>query len=142
MTRGCEPTSFRWDMDVTSDVPPGRRGADLRRASRPPTFSRVTLLAPTSADRLVDAQGRPYFLWDLDMTLVELRQRLEDEDPDVRAYFAAKVMRQAKPDDAVTLLTAARIHREWPRLQRYLGKERPFWEWLLGEWRRLGYVGG
>jgi hypothetical protein len=76
------------------------------------------------------------------MTLAELRVRLEDADPDVRAYFAAKVMRQAKPDDAVVLLSAQRIAHDWPSLQRYLGKERPFWQWLLSRWRRLGYVGG
>jgi hypothetical protein len=29
------------------------------------------MLAPTPPDRLVDPQGRPYVLWDVDMTLAE-----------------------------------------------------------------------
>ncbi len=40
-------------------------------------------LARTSPDRLVDSRGRPYFLWDEDMTLDQFRARLRDDDPAV-----------------------------------------------------------
>jgi hypothetical protein len=75
------------------------------------------------------------------MTLDELRARLVDHDPEVRAYFLGKVLRQAKPDDVFTFVSAQRIADDWQRVDKYLGKARPFWAWLLGEWHRLGYVG-
>jgi hypothetical protein len=37
------------------------------------------MLAPTPRERLVDAHGRPYFLWDVDMTLDEFERALQDE---------------------------------------------------------------
>ena len=45
----------------------------------------------TPAARLVDAKGRPYFLWDDDMTLEAFRDRLRSNDPAVRAYFLGKL---------------------------------------------------
>lgn len=126
------------------------RGPLDARVSRPPVacswrgayVPRVSLLAPTPPDHLVDERGRPYFLWDLDMTLEELRRRLEDSDDDTRAYFLGKVMRQAKPDDVLSLVSADRIARDWDRVQRHLGNQRSFWAWLLGKWRSMGYVAG
>ena len=94
------------------------------------------LLNQTPPDRLVDGVGRPYFLWDVeDMTLATFKERLRDPDPDVRAYLVGKLMRQAKPDDVFTFVAMAEIAELWPRLERFLGKSRPFWVWLLNWWR-------
>jgi hypothetical protein len=95
----------------------------------------VGVLATTPADRLVDARGRPYFLWDEDLTLDELRQRLRDADADVRAYYIGKLMRQAKPDDVFSFVTLADVYAHLPALDRYLGQTREFWHWLLERWR-------
>jgi hypothetical protein len=89
------------------------------------------MLNPTSPEHLVNAEGQPYFLWDSEMTLEQLRSGLQDPDPEVRAYLAGKLMRQAKPDDVFTFLTAREIRQLWPRLERYLGKTREFWTWLF-----------
>lgn len=96
---------------------------------------KTSVLNPTPAERLCDAQGRPYFLWDSDMTLAVFRERLRDADPDVRAYYPGKLMRQAKPDDVFSFATRAEIEALWPRLERYLGKRRAFWTWLFELWR-------
>lgn len=72
----------------------------------------------TPATALVDRQGRPYFLWDLNMT--------------------GKLMRQAKPDDVFTFVKLATIRELWPLLERYLGDKRPFWTWLLERWSDAG----
>lgn len=61
------------------------------------------LRAPMPRDRLVDARGRPYFLWDVDMTL----------------------------DDVLEFVDWDRIQRDWPRMARYLGRRREFWAWWL-----------
>lgn len=55
------------------------------------------MLFPTPRQKLLDQQGRPYYLWDCEMTLVD---------------FLAL----------------------WPKLQRYLGRQGPFWRWLLTYW--------
>ncbi len=85
---------------------------------------------------------RPYFLWDCDMTLEEFRSRLRSPDAEVRAYFIAKLMRQAKPDDVFTFVSARVIRAHWPRLNRYLGRQREFWTWLMETWERQGRVRG
>jgi len=100
----------------------------------------MSLLNPTPLDRLVDARRRPYFLWDVEMTLEEFEEALRDPDPEVRAYLVGKLMRQAKPDDVFTFVSVGEIEQLWSRLERYLGQTRPFWRWLLGTWKAQGRV--
>jgi hypothetical protein len=91
-------------------------------------------LFPTPPEKLVDAAGRPYFLWDLDMTLAEFERRLRESDREGRAYLVGKLMRQARPDDVFTFVTVSEIVALWPAIERYLGREKAFWRWLLGYW--------
>jgi hypothetical protein len=100
----------------------------------------VSLLAPTPPDRLVDASGRPYFLWDDDMSLETFRAKLRNPDPEVRAYFIGKLMRQAKPDDVFSFVTVREIETQWDLIDRYLGKTREFWRWLLDRWAVSSHV--
>jgi hypothetical protein len=100
------------------------------------------VLNPTPLDRLTDAQGRPYFLWDCELTLDQFKRGLEDPDPEVRAYLVGKLMRQAKPDDVFLFVTPRTISELWPHLVRYLGQSREFWTWLFEVWRVQGRVPG
>ncbi|MBA3396101.1 MAG: hypothetical protein H0T89_25960 [Deltaproteobacteria bacterium] len=93
------------------------------------------MLCPTPESRLCDARGRPYFLWDNDVTLAELRGHLAADDEDRRAYWLAKLMRQAKPDDAIVLGGVHEMRRLWPRIAHALGRTREFWAWYL-DWSR------
>lgn len=96
------------------------------------------MLSFTPAERLTDPQGRPYFLWDCDMTLAQFQQRLQDADPEVRAYLVGKLMRQAKPDDVFLFVRPGVIRELWPRLRPYLGRTREFWTWLFETWEHQG----
>ncbi|HVK88110.1 MAG TPA: hypothetical protein VM513_28515 [Kofleriaceae bacterium] len=96
----------------------------------------MSILAPTPAEKMLDAAGRPYFLWDDDMTLDVFREKLNDPDIEIRAYFTGKLMRQAKPDDVFSFVTLREIVALWDRLERYLGASRAFWRWLLDRWGR------
>jgi hypothetical protein len=87
--------------------------------------------APTPASDLTDSHGRPYFLWDVDLTLEEFRERLVAGEPAERDYFLAKLLRQAKPDDALELVGLEEIAAAWPRIHERLGRQREFWSWLL-----------
>jgi len=68
------------------------------------------------------------------MTLVRFREILAEDDVEARAYLIGKLMRQAKPDDVFQFVTVSDIRADWPRIERYLGKTRPFWTWLLEQW--------
>ncbi len=94
----------------------------------------VSILNPTPPEWMVDGQGRPYFLWDMEMTLDRFREQLAGDDPDVRAYLIGKLMRQAKPDDVFEFVTVAQIRADWPKIEPFLGQSRPFWTWLLAVW--------
>jgi len=98
------------------------------------------MLAPTPRELLVDPQGRPYFLWDMEMTLEEFERAINDQDSTTRSYLIGKLMRQAKPDDALQFVSPQQMADLWPSIERYLGKTRPFWAWLLEQWERLGYI--
>ncbi len=98
------------------------------------------MLAPTPRHLLTDNKGRPYFLWDTELTLDEFEHSIADEEPAARSYLIGKLMRQAKPDDALQFVSPQQIADLWPSIERYLGKSRPFWTWLLEQWERLGYV--
>jgi hypothetical protein len=95
----------------------------------------VSILNPTPRHAMLDAQGRPYFLWDVDMTLERFEEQLRAGDRATRVYLVAKLMRQAKPDDVFTFVTLDQLADLWPELQRDLGRTRAFWEWLLRTWR-------
>jgi hypothetical protein len=72
---------------------------------------------------------------DEDLTLDAFRSRLADPDPEVRAYYLGKLMRQAKPDDVFTFSTLREIRELFPLLVRYLGRTRAFWIWVLEQWK-------
>ncbi len=97
----------------------------------------MALLTPTPADELVDAEGRPYFLWDMEMSLDRFRAILAGGDRALRAYLAAKLMRQARPDDVFTFLGIQEIRELWPAIEPHLGQTRSFWTWILDAWEAI-----
>ena len=94
----------------------------------------MSALNPTRKDLLTDEQGRPYFLWDVDLTLDAFRSNLRTRGRAERAYLVGKLMRQAKPDDVFEFVTLAEVRDLWTDLVGYLGRTREFWTWLLGAW--------
>lgn len=74
------------------------------------------------------------------MTLEQFERALRDYDAEPRAYLIGKLMRQAKPDDVFSFVSAQEIAVLWNQIERYLGRTRPFWSWLFDEWERRGLV--
>ncbi len=94
------------------------------------------MLCPTPERVFCDAQHRPYFLWDVDMTLEEFTAALAD--PDARLYWLATLLRQAKPDDAYRFVTLAEIAAAWPAIRPGVGRQREFWDWRVRRWTERG----
>ncbi len=92
------------------------------------------------ATDLTDGSAVPYFLWDEPLTLDELRRRLAGDDDEERVRLSAKVMREARFDEAVGLVPVAAMVADYPRLRRNLGRRLAFWDFLSAEWRSLGLV--
>lgn len=101
----------------------------------------MRFLNQTPEDKLTDLKGRPYFLWDCKLTRVQFEKHIQkSENAEVRAYFAAKLLRQAKPDDVFLFLTPQEIADLWEDMLPYLGRKKDFWDWLLNILTRQGYV--
>ena len=96
----------------------------------------------TLSTRLTDPGAVPYFLWDDPMTVEELRKRLLSGSEEERLRLLALVLREARDPDVWTFASPYEVARLWERLSPRLGLRRPFWEFLLGAWRRQGLLRG
>jgi hypothetical protein len=90
---------------------------------------------------LDDPAAVPYFLWDEPMTLAELRSRLRSASGPERLRLLGRILREARDPDVWRFTTPAEVSAHWSELQRFLGRRRAFWEFLLGRWRDLGLDG-
>jgi hypothetical protein len=89
---------------------------------------------------LDDPETRPWFLWDEDMSVGELRQTLVDENHPRWVELAAKVMREARDDQVWLFLPVERVAARYSDLAPRLGRRRPFWNYLLSASRRHGLL--
>lgn len=83
---------------------------------------------------------RPYFLWDEDVSIDELRQRLRGEDSYERLRLLGKMLREARDIDVWSFVTPEEVALALPMLGRRLGRRRAFWEFLIEGWREDGIV--
>jgi hypothetical protein len=91
----------------------------------------------TNLDR---EECRPYFLYDEDLSVTELRQQLASAPEEERLRLLAKILREARDDEVWKFTTPAAVVAAWDFLAPHLGRRRPFWEFLLQEWKRLGIL--
>jgi len=96
-------------------------------------------MGPLSTD-LDDPDAQPYFIWDRDITHLELRAKLQSADLDERALWMGRVMREARYQDVFKLLRLADVLTLLPRIDRHLGRTRAFWNWLIEGWRADGLI--
>jgi hypothetical protein len=70
-------------------------------------------------------------LWWTDATVADLRRHLKQRDPEARAYWMGALLREANTRDVWLFTTPEEIREAWPRLNRYLGRSRALWAFLL-----------
>lgn len=86
------------------------------------------------------AELRPYFLWDEDVSIEELRAVLRGPDGPERTRLLGKMLREARDIDVWHFVRPAEVARALPVLGRRLGRRRPFWEFLIRGWREDGVL--
>lgn len=87
-----------------------------------------------------EGEKRPYFLWDEDVSVTELRTALAGDDRELRDRLMGKMLREARDNDVWRFVTPAAVAKELPRLSRRLGRRAPFWHWLIEGWRQDGLL--
>lgn len=85
---------------------------------------------------------RPYFLWDEDISVDELREKLASDDVVERRRLLGKMLREARDIDVWLFATPEEVARELPFITRRLGRRARFWTWLIGGWRQDGLLAG
>lgn len=98
-------------------------------------------MARLSADLTRD-EAQPYFIWDISVSVAELRDQLQHPDRRVRALWTARVMREARYPDVWRFVTLDEVMDLLPLIRRHLGRSRPFWDFLIEGWKRDGLLPG
>ncbi len=84
----------------------------------------------------------PRFLWwsDVRISEDELREKLRSRDPVERGTWAGRILREATLRDVWRFVSLGEILRDWPYIERNLGRRRAFWKYLLAGWRADGLL--
>jgi len=83
----------------------------------------------------------PYFNWDEAVTDADVRRALAEGTEADKVFWIARILREASYGDVWTYVSLRRdVLPRWDTLRPKLGRQRPFWEFLIGEWRRHGLV--
>lgn len=96
-------------------------------------------MRPMTTD-LSQGQSRPYFLWDEDLSIEELRMRLESDHEAERLRLMAKLLREARDIDVWVFVTPQQVAEVLPSIRHRLGRRRAFWEFLIEGWRTDGIL--
>jgi len=97
-------------------------------------------MAVALSTRLSDPLAIPYFLWDEPMTVLALRERLQTASLPEATRLLGKILREARDPDVWLFTTPTDVARRWDALAPHLGRRRPFWEFLLRQWREEGLL--
>jgi hypothetical protein len=96
-------------------------------------------MRPLGSD-LLAVETRPYFLWDEDVSVGELREALASGNEPERLRLAGKLLREARDTDVWQFLTPADVAALLPKLGRRLGRRAAFWNFLIQGWRADGLI--
>jgi hypothetical protein len=83
---------------------------------------------------------RPYFLWDEDISIDELRARLHGPDEWERNRLLGKMLREARDLDVWSFVTPDEVARALPDVALRLGRRLAFWKFLIDGWRQDGII--
>ncbi|MBI4604081.1 MAG: hypothetical protein HY721_19160 [Planctomycetes bacterium] len=80
----------------------------------------------------------PYFAWDRPLTVREIKERLRTSSGIERDRLVAWILREAAFRDVWQFLTPREVDVSLVRIERFLGRRRDFWRYIIREWHELG----
>jgi hypothetical protein len=83
---------------------------------------------------------RPYFLWDEDVSIDELRAALDAGTSPESDRLLGKMLREARDIDVWRFVTPQRVAEALPRIERRVGRRASFWRFLIEGWRADGLL--
>ncbi|NUO82116.1 hypothetical protein HUU05_18760 [candidate division KSB1 bacterium] len=98
----------------------------------------------TNADSLLDVSRDeivPYFMWDYQYTVGQIKERLARGPESERLWLMAKIMRDARYSDVWKFISLQDFltYREGLMNGR-LGRMKGFWEFLYSRWIEYGII--
>ncbi|MBN1900940.1 hypothetical protein JW926_06390 [Candidatus Sumerlaeota bacterium] len=88
----------------------------------------------------IEEEKFPSFCWDRNWTVSEIRRRLRDSKQWDRDLLMAWIMRESPISEVWDYLTPVEVADSFPRIQRFLGRRRDFWNYIIGAWREPGKI--
>jgi hypothetical protein len=85
---------------------------------------------------------RPYFLWDEDVSIDELREAMSGPESPRRDQLLGKMLREARDLDVWCFVRPDDVARSLDRLRRRIGRRYAFWTFLIEGWRADGLLTG
>ncbi|MBI2898678.1 MAG: hypothetical protein HYY17_00690 [Planctomycetes bacterium] len=82
----------------------------------------------------------PYFLWDEDTSVAELRRVLREGPESLRIHYVAKILREARPEHAWLFFRPEDVRARWTEVRPRLGRMTAVWEFLFDQWARDGLL--
>lgn len=89
---------------------------------------------------LARSDARPYFLWNEDLSVSEVKDRLAHGDDDERLRLLATLLREARDTDVWLFVTPREVAAALPKLEGRLGRRAGFWKFLIDGWREDGIL--
>ncbi len=83
-----------------------------------------------------DANQRPYFIWNADLTEADVRRILAGDDEFARARMIGHIVRNARFEDVWKYVTLKDIVENWHIVRGFLWPPslREIWAWALHTW--------
>jgi hypothetical protein len=92
-------------------------------------------MLPPTTQRLFSPDEVPYFLWDVGITVSELRRTLASGDRAAKDDLIARTLREANSRDVWLFLDWPIIEEAWGRIEHRLGRARGVWQMMLDRHR-------
>ena len=80
------------------------------------------------------AEQRPYFLWDYEIDVAEVRHIIRAGSPTEKAWIITRILEYAKWEDIWKYLTVADIRESFERLRFRRPQDRDLWAYALERW--------
>ncbi len=91
-------------------------------------------------ERLLRDHEIPYFSWDRQATVGEIRARPAIASGLEWVRLAAWIMREAAFADVWRFLNPKIVRDNLAQIEPFLGRKRDFWRYIIGVWHELGKI--